>query len=82
MAFKFLSRPEAKQRIFRIDLAQAAASKKGARAVVVTAEAKRLTYFWNDAGGDWRFHTRAHAPLQTPVVTPEGTLGFPWSRRQ
>lgn len=84
MAFKFLSRPEAKQRILRIDLARTipAKDKKGSeRAVVVTAEADRLTYYWNDKSGDWPFHTRPHAPLRVLAVAPQHTLLMPWSRR-
>ena len=84
MAFKFLSRPDAKQRILRIDLARTIApkDKKGAeRAIVVTAEADRLTYFWNDKSGEWPFHTRPHVPLRALAVAPQQTLAFPWSRR-
>ena len=81
MAFKFLSRPEAKQRILRIDLARAVTGKKDERAIVVTAESSRLTYFWNHAAGEWRFHTRDHAPLRALAVAPHQTLQFPWSRR-
>jgi hypothetical protein len=85
VAFKFLNRPEAKQRVLRIDLARTSISAKDKkdveRAIVVTAESDRLTYFWNDKSGDWSFHTRPHSPLTVLAVAPEQTLDVPWSRR-
>jgi hypothetical protein len=84
MAFKFLNRPDSKQRILRIDLARTIVpkDKKGTeRAIIVTAEADRLTYFWNDRSGEWPLHTRSHAPLRALTVAPQQTLAFPWSRR-
>src|SRR5438045_2440625 len=84
MAFKFLCRPESKQRVLRIDLARPipVKDKKSAeRAIVVTAEGDRLTYFWNDASGEWQFHTRPHAALRALAVSPQQTLVMPWSRR-
>ena len=84
MAFKFLNRRDAKQRILRIDLARTIKkkdNKDAERSIVVTAEAERLTYFWNDNSDDWSFHTRPHAALRALAVAPQQTHAMPWSRR-
>jgi hypothetical protein len=86
MAFKFPGRETDKQRVLGIDLARCPRGAKFKtdhpdRAVVVTAERDRLTYFWNTPTGEWSFHTRRHAPIAGTAFGPEQTLAFPWSRR-
>src|SRR5690349_15237653 len=79
MADKFLSRPDSKQRILRLDLSPVA--PKNDSALVVTAERRRLTYFVSDQSGVWRFATRDHRALQALAVGPNETYALPWSRR-
>src|SRR5262245_35143151 len=50
-------------------------------ALVVTAELKRLTYFWSGTSGAWQFATRDHDALEPVAIGPSSTQGFPWSRR-
>lgn len=89
MADKFLSRPDSKQRILRLDLSTVPVTvpSKGCKdhidysAFVVTAESDRLTYFAPDQFGEWQFATREHDPLTPLAVGPNDMLAFPWSRR-
>ncbi len=79
MADKFLSRPDSKQRILRLDLSPVMPTYESA--LVVTAELARLTYFVPDSSGVWQFTTRVHDPLEVVAVGPNDTFPFPWSRR-
>lgn len=79
MADKFLSRPDGKQRILRLDVSPVMPANESA--LVVTAEATRLTYFASDPSGVWQFATREHDALGSVAAGPDDTLAFPWSRR-
>lgn len=80
MTTKFLSLPDEKQCILRMELSLLRL-KEGRRPLVATAEAERLAVFWSDASGGWQSWQRKHSPLQASAVPPRKTPELNFSRR-